>query len=122
MGTAQIKMKEVAAYMLCVLGGNSSPSAADVKGVLASVGATPDDTCLDKVISELNGKDLEALIAEGGTKMASVAVAAAPAAGGAAPAAGAPAAGGGDAKKEAAPPAEEEEEDMGFSLSSINQS
>ena len=102
-------MKHVAAYLLLVLGGKASPSAADVKAVLASVDSKVDDAALNKVISELQGKNLEELIAEGTKKMASVSVAAAPAAGGAAPAAG---------KKEEAKkaPEPEEEEDMGFSL------
>ncbi len=109
-------MKHVAAYLLCVLGGKASPTAADVKAILASVDAKVDDAALNKVISELAGKDLEALIAEGNKKIATAAVSAAPA-GGAAPAAAA-AGGGAPAKKEEAKkaPEPEEEEDMGFSL------
>ena len=77
-------MKHVAAYMLAVLGGNASPSAADVKKILAAVDAKVDDAALDKVVSELSGKNLEEVIEAGQKKMASVSVAA-PAAGGAAP-------------------------------------
>jgi large subunit ribosomal protein LP2 len=51
-------MKHLAAYLLLGLGGNTSPSAADVKGVLESVGIEADDERLDKLISELEGKDL----------------------------------------------------------------
>ncbi len=51
-------MKHLAAYLLLGLGGNTSPSAADVKGVLDSVGIEADDERLDKLISELEGKDL----------------------------------------------------------------
>ncbi len=40
------------------LGGNTSPSASDVKGVLDSVGIEADDDRLEKLISELKGKDL----------------------------------------------------------------
>lgn len=107
-------MKHVAAYMLAVLGGNASPSAADVKKILAAVDAKVDDAALEKVVSELSGKNLEEVIAAGQKKMASVSVAAAPAAGGAAPAAGAAAAAAPAAK--AKEPEPEPEEDMGFSL------
>jgi large subunit ribosomal protein LP2 len=51
-------MKHLAAYLLLKLGGNDSPSASDVKGVLSSVGIDADDERLDKLIGELKGKDL----------------------------------------------------------------
>merc|ERR1719411_1648979 len=68
--------------------------AKDIKKILTSVGIDADDACLNKVIDELSGKDIEELMAEGRTKLASVpsggSVAAAgaggAAAGGAAPA------------------------------------
>lgn len=52
-------MKHLAAYLLLSLGGNTSPSAADVKGVLESVGIDADEDRLDKLIAELKGKDLQ---------------------------------------------------------------
>lgn len=52
------KMKHLAAYLLLTLGGNTAPSAADVKAVLESVGIEADSERLDKLISELEGKDL----------------------------------------------------------------
>ena len=52
-------MKHLAAYLLLGLGGNTSPSADDVKGVLASVGIDADEERLDKLIAELKGKDLQ---------------------------------------------------------------
>lgn len=52
-------MKHLAAYLLLGLGGNTSPSAADVKGVLESVGIDADEERLDKLIAELKGKDLQ---------------------------------------------------------------
>jgi large subunit ribosomal protein LP2 len=52
-------MKHLAAYLLLGLGGNTSPSAEDVKGVLDSVGIESDSDRLDKLISELKGKDLQ---------------------------------------------------------------
>lgn len=52
-------MKHLAAYLLLGLGGNTSPSADDIKGVLDSVGIEADDDRLEKLISELEGKDLQ---------------------------------------------------------------
>lgn len=51
-------MKHLAAYLLLGLGGNSSPSADDVKGVLSSVGIDADDDRLSKLLEELDGKDI----------------------------------------------------------------
>ncbi|TAQ83352.1 hypothetical protein B7494_g8324 [Chlorociboria aeruginascens] len=112
-------MKHLAAYLLLSLGGNTSPSAKDVKTVLESVGIEADDERLNVLISELKGKDLQTLISEGSSKLASVPSgggggggggAAAPAAGGA----DAPAAAKEEEKKEEAK--EESDEDMGFGL------
>lgn len=52
-------MKHLAAYLLLSLGGNTSPSAEDVKGVLSAVGIDADPDRLDKLIKELEGKDLQ---------------------------------------------------------------
>ncbi|KAI9884144.1 MAG: ribosomal protein S15 [Watsoniomyces obsoletus] len=111
-------MKHLAAYMLLGLGGNTSPSSEDIKNVLDSVGIEADDGRLEKLISELKGKDLQELITEGSNKLASVPSGGG--GGGAAPSGGAAAAGGGAAAEEK--PAEKEEEkeesdeDMGFGL------
>lgn len=51
-------MKHLAAYLLLGLGGNASPSADDIKAVLESVGIEADQERLDKLISELEGKDI----------------------------------------------------------------
>ncbi|KAJ9615643.1 60S acidic ribosomal protein P2 [Cladophialophora chaetospira] len=112
-------MKHLAAYLLLGLAGNSEPSADDIKGVLSSVGVDADDERLDKLLEELKGKDINELIAEGSTKLASV-----PSGGGggaAAPAAGGAPAGGAAAAEEEKPAEKEEEkeesdEDMGFGL------
>lgn len=58
-------MRYVAAYCLATLGGNKSPSAADVKKILGSVGIEVDEEKAKKVISELSGKDLNEVIAAG---------------------------------------------------------
>ena len=51
-------MKHLAAYLLLTLGGNSSPSAEDIKEVLESVGIEADDDRLNTLLSELKGKDI----------------------------------------------------------------
>ncbi|XP_062528829.1 ribosomal protein P2 isoform X1 [Bombyx mori] len=79
-------MRYVAAYLLAVLGGKTTPAAADVEKILSSVGIEADAEKLKKVITELNGKDVEQLIAAGREKLSSMPV------GGGAPAAAAAAA------------------------------
>ncbi|KAI9843728.1 MAG: 60S acidic ribosomal protein P2 [Thelocarpon superellum] len=111
-------MKHLAAYLLLGIGGNTSPSASDIKEVLDSVGIEADDERLDKLVSELKGKNISELIAEGSTKLASVPSGGG--GGGAAPSGGA-ATSGGAAAEEEKPAAKEEEkeesdEDMGFGL------
>lgn len=112
-------MKVIAAYLLAVLGGNTTPTADDLKDILGSVGAEADDDKIELLLSEVKGKDITELIASGREKLASVpsggggvAVAAAPLGGG----------GGGDApaaeakKEEKVEEKEESDDDMGFSL------
>ena len=105
-------MKYLSAYLLAVLSGKEAPSAADVTKILEGSGAEVDEAKVAKVVAELAGKDLDALIKTGKDKFSAVpsgGAAAAPAAGGAAPAA---------AKKEEKKVVEEEEDalDGGFSL------
>lgn len=52
-------MKHLAAYLLLGLAGNTSPSADDIKAVLGSVGIDADEERLEKLISELEGKDIQ---------------------------------------------------------------
>jgi large subunit ribosomal protein LP2 len=108
-------MRVIAAYLMAVLGGNDSPSADDVKKILESVGIEADGDQVDKVISELSGKDIDELITQGTEKLAAV-----PTGGGAA-AGGAAASGDAADAAEAEPEEESESEsesdaDMGFSL------
>lgn len=109
-------MKYLAAYLLLNAGGNSSPSVADIKSVLSSVGIEAEDDRIETLLKEVDGKDISELIAAGNEKLASVPTggAAAAAAGGAGAAAGGAAA----AEEEEEPAKEEEEsdEDMGMGL------
>ncbi|KAI9440651.1 hypothetical protein H4582DRAFT_2110762 [Lactarius indigo] len=109
-------MRYIAAYLLLKIGGKDSPTAADITKVVESVGIEVDKQRVKLLLSELDGKDINALIAEGSSKLASVpsgggAVAAASASGGgAAPAAA-------EAKEEEKKEEKEEsDDDMGFGL------
>ncbi|XP_072282435.1 large ribosomal subunit protein P2-like [Pyxicephalus adspersus] len=110
-------MRYMAAYLLATLGGNSSPSAKDIKKILSSVGIDADEDRIDKVISELGGKNVDDLISAGLSKLSSVpsggAVSAAPAS---APAAGGAAAPAEKKEEEKKEESEESDEDMGFGL------
>ena len=58
-------MKHLATYLLLVLGGNASPTKDDVVKAMSAVGLEADDARLDKLISELEGKDLAELMETG---------------------------------------------------------
>ncbi|KAJ4720622.1 60S acidic ribosomal protein [Melia azedarach] len=114
-------MKIVAAYLLAVLGGNASPSADDLKNILASVGAEATDDGIKLLLSEVKGKDITELIATGREKLASVpcgggAAVAVTATGGAGSGAGAAPAAAETKKEEKVEEKEESDDDMGFSL------
>jgi len=79
-------MRYVAAYLLAALGGNASPSDADIKTILSSVGVGVDDEKLAFVMAQLAGKDINEVLAAGSEKLASV-----PSGGGVAASGGAPA-------------------------------
>ncbi|KAM9408742.1 large ribosomal subunit protein P2 [Pholidichthys leucotaenia] len=112
-------MRYIAAYLLAALGGNESPEAKDIKKILESVGIEADDTRLNKVISELKGKNVEEVVASGYSKLASVpaggAVAVASSAAGGSGGTAAPAAAA-EEKEEKKEESEESDDDMGFGL------
>merc|ERR1712212_1405525 len=66
------KMRYVAAYLLAQLGGNAAPDADALKAILSSVGVDADEEKLGKVLSELAGKNIDEVLAEGKEKLASV--------------------------------------------------
>ncbi|RLN56253.1 hypothetical protein BBP00_00008092 [Phytophthora kernoviae] len=99
-------MRHVAALLLCVLGGNATPSVADLEKVVKSFDGEFDQEKAELLMKELEGKNIEEVIAAGKEKLSSVTVGAAPAAGGAAGSAAAE-----EKKVEAVE--EEEEVDMG---------
>jgi large subunit ribosomal protein LP2 len=86
-------MRHLAAYLLLKVGGNENPTAEDIKSLLSTVGIDGDEDRLTQLLTDLEGKDIGELIAEGQSRLV--------AAGGAVAAAGAaPVAAGGDAPKE----------------------
>jgi large subunit ribosomal protein LP2 len=98
-------MKYIAAYLLCVVGGNASPDAAAVSKVITAAGGEAEDDKIATLISDLEGKDINELLAEGETKLSKVSGGGGGGGGGAAAAA------------EAAPAVEakKEEEEVDFS-------
>ncbi|XP_004297921.1 PREDICTED: 60S acidic ribosomal protein P2B-like [Fragaria vesca subsp. vesca] len=80
-------MKVIAAYMLAILGGNTSPTAGDVKKILGSVGAEADNDRIELLLSQMKYKDINEVVASGREKLASV-VSSGGAVAGVAPAAG----------------------------------
>ncbi|KAF7294414.1 Ribosomal protein 60S [Mycena kentingensis (nom. inval.)] len=110
-------MRYIAAYLLLQIGGNASPSAADIKSLLSTVNIDADEERLSKLLSELEGKSIDELIAEGSGKLASVPSGGAAAASSGAAAGGAPAAAAAEEKKEEKEEEKEEsDDDMGFGL------
>uniref|UniRef100_A0ABK0LYY2 Large ribosomal subunit protein P2 n=1 Tax=Rattus norvegicus TaxID=10116 RepID=A0ABK0LYY2_RAT len=105
-------MRYVASYLLAALGGNSNPSAKDIKKILDSVGIEAEDERLNK--------NIEDVIAQGVGKLASVpaggAVAVSAAPGSAAPAAGSAPAAAEEKKDEKKEESEESDDNMGFDL------
>ncbi|RZC82254.1 hypothetical protein C5167_045040, partial [Papaver somniferum] len=113
----KVKMKVIGAYLLLVLGGNTTPTAEDIKELLGSVGAEADDARIQLLLSQVKDKDITELIASGREKLAAVP------SGGGAPMAVAASGGGASApaaaeakKEEKVEDKEESDEEMGFSL------
>ncbi|CAM9015286.1 hypothetical protein WICANDRAFT_82444 [Wickerhamomyces anomalus NRRL Y-366-8] len=107
-------MKYLAAYLLLLQGGNTAPSVSDIKEILETVGSEVEESRITSLLSSLEGKSIEEVIAEGSSKLASVptggsgAVAAAPGAAASTEEAAA------EEKEEEAK--EESDDDMGFGL------
>ena len=105
-------MKYLAAYLLLQQGGNASPSAADIKTLLESVGSEVEQSNIDLLLASLEGKSVDELIAEGSTKLATISTGSAGAAASSAAAGGAAAA----EEEEVEEAKEESDDDMGFGL------
>ncbi|KAH3670851.1 hypothetical protein WICMUC_004820 [Wickerhamomyces mucosus] len=107
-------MKYLAAYLLLQQGGIEAPSAEQIKNVLSSVGVEAEESKISALLSSLEGKSIQDVIAEGNTKLASV-----PTGGAAAASSGAAASTGATeaaAEEEVEEAKEESDDDMGFGL------
>mmetsp|Transcript_17875 Transcript_17875/g.15785 ORF Transcript_17875/g.15785 Transcript_17875/m.15785 type:complete len:117 (+) Transcript_17875:15-365(+) len=62
-------MNSVAAYLLCVLGGNATPSVSDVSGVITAAGGEGDEAAITQLIAELEGKSADELVSAGMEKL-----------------------------------------------------
>merc|ERR1719352_1095168 len=62
-------MKHVAAYLLCVLGGNATPTAADVQAVLKAGDIEADTESLDRLIKSMEGKSIDEVLEAGKEKL-----------------------------------------------------
>ena len=98
-------MKEVAAYMMLVLGGSATPSAEDVTKVIEAAGGEADADKVTSLINDMEGKDFNELLEAGREKLKDVSMGGGGGGGGGG---GAAAAGGDAAPAEAEKPAEEE--------------
>jgi large subunit ribosomal protein LP2 len=58
-------MKHLAAYLLLQLGGNETPSKEDVTKALSTVGVEVDSARLDKLLADLEGKNVAELLDTG---------------------------------------------------------
>jgi large subunit ribosomal protein LP2 len=97
-------MRHVAAYLLCVLGGNETPAAKDIESVVTSFGGEVDSAKVEALLKELEGKNIDEIIAAGQAKLATVSI------GGGSSGGAAAASSGGAAAAAVEEPVEEEEE------------
>ena len=63
-------MKYLATYLLLKLGGKEHPSKEDIMEALEKVGIDAESEDIDKLLAELEGKDLNEMIAQGNTMLA----------------------------------------------------
>lgn len=64
-------MSEIAALLLCKIGGKAG-SADDIKAVLEAAGAEVNDDALTKLTGDMEGKDINDLLAAGMEKLKDV--------------------------------------------------
>jgi large subunit ribosomal protein LP2 len=96
-------MKHLAAYLLLQLGGNATPSKEDITKALGTVGVEVDPPRLDRLMADLEGKDVAELLESGKALLATF--------GGGGGGGGAAAVAGGPAAAEEAKAEEKEEEE-----------
>jgi large subunit ribosomal protein LP2 len=102
-----MSLKYVSAYLLANLAGTEEPSVEQVTKIVESCGTTADKAEIEKLVSQLSGKNITETIASGKTKLFSFVATAAPAKAGKAAS---------PAKGAAQAPEPEEEEGAAFDL------
>ena len=65
-------MKHIAAYALLVLGGNESPSAADVEKILKEAGVKAESEEIETMLSKFGGRSFHELVNGGLAKFATM--------------------------------------------------
>ncbi|KAG0340852.1 60S acidic ribosomal protein P2 [Podila horticola] len=65
-------MKYVAAYHLLIIGGNATPTAADITALIATVGVEAESESVEAVVTRLASKDIDELTSEGTFRLASI--------------------------------------------------
>jgi len=65
-------MKVIAAYLLATLGGNSKPDVSAIQKILKSVGANVEDSQVQKLLKELEGKNINEVLEAGKKQLSSV--------------------------------------------------
>ncbi|KAL0584572.1 hypothetical protein ABG067_005595 [Albugo candida] len=67
-------MRHIAAYLLCVLGGNDSPSSSDIEKVISSFGGTVDSDQVERLLKDMEGKDVEEMMKSGKEKLSGISI------------------------------------------------
>jgi large subunit ribosomal protein LP2 len=115
-------MIEIAAFLLCKLGGKSG-SAADIQAVLEAAGvAAISEDAISTLVADVDGKDLNAILAEGMAKLKDVPMGGGGGGGGGGGSGGDGAGAAAVAEKEEEKEEEEEEMDMAGGESIFGQS
>ena len=63
-------MKELATYLMLQIGGNATPTKGDITTALSSVGVEVDSNSIDKLFTDLEGKDIAELLEAGKEQLA----------------------------------------------------
>ena len=63
-------MKELATYLMLQIGGNATPSKDEITASLGAVGVEVDTASLDKLYTDLEGKDIAELLEAGKAQLA----------------------------------------------------
>ena len=71
-------MKIIGAYLLAVLGGNNNPDSYAINKILNSVGLEADEDSINKIISDMEGKEISELMCKGSNRLSYISIPKAP--------------------------------------------